>query len=115
MEEIGAPQYTASAPTSQPAPQPAPQAAPAAPGATQPQPQPVIPGEGVVVEAPMPGSILQVLVQVGDQVVENQGLVILEAMKMENEIVAPKSGTIGAVHVTNGSAIDVGKPIITIV
>lgn len=117
MEEIGVPQETAQGAFHQPVAQPAPQAAPVAAPAPQPQamPQPVVPGQGVVVEAPMPGSILQVLVKVGDRVEENQGLVILEAMKMENEIVAPKAGTVGAIHVTSGSTIDVGQPMITIV
>jgi biotin carboxyl carrier protein len=71
-------------------------------------------GEGETMESPMPGNILDVFVKVGDRVVENQPIVILEAMKMENEIVAPKAGTVTAVHVTKGSPIDVGAPIVTI-
>lgn len=96
---------TVAAPAAAPAPVAAPVAAPA----------PVVPtGEGLTMDAPMPGNILDVQVKVGDVVKENQVLVILEAMKMENEIVAPKAGTITAVYVTKGSPIDVGAPIVTI-
>lgn len=114
MEEIGAP-----VPVVQP--QAAPQvAAPApAPVAAAPQPAPAAPapqatGEGLKVTAPMPGNILDVMVKVGDQVSEHQPLVILEAMKMENEIVAPKAGVITSIGVTKGSPIDVGDVIVTI-
>jgi len=114
MEELGAPQQE---PAAAPAPKPAYQGAPVSAPSPQPQakPQSDIPKEGIVIEAPMPGSILQVMVKVGDQVEVDQVLVILEAMKMENEIVAPKAGTIAAIHVTSGSSIDVGQPMITIV
>ncbi len=92
---------------------PAPSAS--APSTSVAAPAPVAPpGEGLTMEAPMPGNILDVQVKVGDAVSENQVLVILEAMKMENEIVAPKTGTVTAVYVTKGSAIDVGAPIVTI-
>ncbi|MDN6447206.1 MAG: acetyl-CoA carboxylase biotin carboxyl carrier protein subunit, partial [Lacticaseibacillus paracasei] len=90
MEEIGG------APAAQPAPAaPAatPTPAPAAPAAPAPA-APVAPtGEGEVVTAPMPGTVTKILVKDGDAVTENQPLMILEAMKMENEIVAPKAGT----------------------
>lgn len=76
------------APDAQPA-TPAPQ--PAAPkSATAPAPS----GQGQQVKAPMPGKILSVLVQVGDQVQEKQTLCTLEAMKMEMNIAAPTSGTV---------------------
>lgn len=70
--------------------------------------------EGETIIAPMPGNILDVFVKVGDQVELEQPLVVLEAMKMENEIVAPYKGTITAVLVTKGTAIDVGAVIIRI-
>lgn len=72
-------------------------------------------GEGEAVAAPMPGTIIDIRVKVGDQVVKNQVLLVLEAMKMENEIVATKNGTVTALHVLKGEAIDVGNPMITIV
>lgn len=67
-----------------------------------------------MVEAPMPGNVLSVQVKVGDQVKEDQVLIVLEAMKMENEIVAPKNGVITAVYVEKGTTIDAGKPIVMI-
>lgn len=99
-----------------PAPVQAPTSAP--PAVQEPvsaPPQPVISGEGLVIEAPMPGTILDIKVKVGDKVSVDQCLVILEAMKMENELVAPRAGTIGAIHTSNKSAINVGEPIITII
>ena len=77
-------------------------------------PKPPPSGSGEPVIAPMPGTILDVRVKEGEQVVENQVVAILEAMKMENEIVAPKAGTITAVLATKGAPIDVGKPIVMI-
>lgn len=98
------------APTAAPAPQAAPTPAPAAPA---PQAAPTT-GEGEAITSPMPGNILDIKVKVGDVVEENQVVAILEAMKMENEIVAPKAGTITAVSATKGSPIDVGQPIVYI-
>lgn len=64
--------------------------------------------------APMPGTILKVLVNVGDTVSENQPLMILEAMKMENEIVAGMAGTVSAIHVSSGQTVNAGDNLITI-
>ncbi|MGB4588211.1 MAG: biotin/lipoyl-containing protein [Clostridiaceae bacterium] len=116
MEELGVAPGAGpiSAPTAAPvAPVAAPAAAPvqAAPVAA---PAVVPTGEGLTMDSPMPGNILDVRVKVGDQVKENQVIVILEAMKMENEIVAPQDGVITALYVTKGSPIDVGAPIVTI-
>ena len=57
------------------------------------------------VHAPMPGLVLRVLVEPGDEVAEGQGVVVLEAMKMENELTAPAAGTVAAVHVAAGDAV----------
>lgn len=73
-----------------------------------------ISGEGTTIEAPMPGNILNIEVNLGDKVRVDQCLLILEAMKMQNEIVAPKEGIVSAIHVTNGDFVDAGKPLITI-
>ena len=62
----------------------------------------------------MPGTILKILVNVGDAVTENQPLMILEAMKMENEIVAGSAGTVSAIHVTQGQVVNAGDGLITI-
>jgi len=59
-----------------------------------------------VVVAPMPGRIVKVLVAPGDVVAARQGVVIVEAMKMENELRAPRAGTVAAVHVTEGMSVD---------
>ena len=62
----------------------------------------------------MPGTILSVNVKAGDAVKEGQVLVILEAMKMENEIVAPKNGTVTQVLVSKGSSVDTGAPLVVL-
>ena len=83
-------------------------AAPAAPAA------PAVTGAGVAVNAPMPGNILKVNVQNGQAVKEGQVLVVLEAMKMENEILAPKNGTVTQVLVSKGTTVDTGAPLVVI-
>ncbi len=65
------------------------------------------------VEAKMPGKVLDVFVEVGDQVAEGDKLAILEAMKMENTIRAPRDGTIATVGVTKGDNVQAGHTIIT--
>lgn len=57
------------------------------------------------IRAPMPGLVLRVLVEPGDAVEEGQGVVVLEAMKMENELKAPMAGTVAAVHAASGAAV----------
>ena len=57
------------------------------------------------VHAPMPGLVLRVLVEVGEEVEAGQGVVVLEAMKMENELTAPAAGTVAAVHAAPGDAV----------
>ena len=86
---------------------PAPAAAPAAPAAAA-------PAGGEKVNAPMPGTILSVNVKVGDAVKKGQVLVILEAMKMENEIMAPVDGTVTFVGVNQGATVESGSAICVI-
>ena len=90
------------APVAAPVAAPAPAAAPAA----APAPAAAAPVAGEAVTAPMPGNILKVNVTVGQAVKEGEVLVILEAMKMENEIMAPKSGTVAQVLVQKGATVD---------
>ena len=85
------------------APVAAPAAAPAAPAAA---PVAAATAEGTKVQAPMPGNILAVNVTAGQAVKEGDVLFILEAMKMENEIVAPVSGTVKQVLATKGSVVE---------
>ncbi|MBO4415216.1 MAG: biotin/lipoyl-binding protein [Lachnospiraceae bacterium] len=62
----------------------------------------------VKVAAPMPGKILGIKVNVGDAVKKGQAIIILEAMKMENEIVAPEDGKIASINTTVGSSVEAG-------
>ena len=80
-------------------------AAPAAPAAS---------GAGESITSPMPGNILAVNVAAGDVVKKGQVLMVLEAMKMENEIMAPHDGKVTAVAVTKGAAVESGALLCTI-
>ena len=98
---------------------PAPAAAPvaaapaAAPAAAAPA-APAVTGAGEAVTAPMPGNILKVNVNTGDAVKAGTVLCVLEAMKMENEIMAPKDGTVTQVLVQKGSTVDTGAPLVVL-
>lgn len=99
------------------APAPAAPAAPAAAPAAAPTAAPAAAAEiaaGERVNAPMPGNILKVEVNKGDKVKAGQILVILEAMKMENEIVAPKAGTVAQVVVKVGEKVDTGATLVVL-
>ena len=105
-------EYEAIAPA--PAAAAAPVAAPAAAPAAAAPAAPVVTGAGEAVNAPMPGNILKVNVQNGQAVKAGEVLVVLEAMKMENEIMAPKAGTVTQVLVSKGSTVDTGAPLVVI-
>ena len=85
----------------------------AAPAAA-PAPAAAVTGAGEPVNAPMPGTILKVCVTNGQAVKEGEVLCVLEAMKMENDIIAPKSGTVTQVVVSKGSKVDTGAPLVVI-
>ncbi|SFH64022.1 biotin/lipoyl-containing protein [Pisciglobus halotolerans] len=67
---------------------------------------------GTLVTAPMPGNIIKVSVQVGEAVKAGQVLCVLEAMKMENEIVAPEDGTISEVNISKGASVEAGDTLV---
>jgi len=70
--------------------------------------------DGGKIEAPMPGRVVKVLVRVGDEIKEGAPAVIVEAMKMENELHAPLSGTVVKVEVAQGDVVEVGKTLCVI-
>jgi biotin carboxyl carrier protein len=66
-------------------------------------------GEGAArIVAPMPGKLVRLLVEVGQEVEAGQGIVVVEAMKMQNEMKSPKSGTIGSINVAVGATVNAG-------
>jgi biotin carboxyl carrier protein len=71
------------------------------------------PGE-VIIKAPMPGLVRDVQVNVGDSVAVKQGVVILEAMKMQNELRTPKAGTVKQVHVKPGDKVEQGQVLLIV-
>ena len=92
----------------------APAAAPVTAPAAASAPTPAAGGAGESINAPMPGNILSVNVAAGDTVKKGQVLMVLEAMKMENEIMTSKDGTVTQVLVSKGSAVDTGAPLVVI-
>ena len=112
MEEIGGIQQPVQAPVA--AAPAAPVAAPAEQAAPAPAAAPVSAASGDAMTAPMPGTILRLLVNIGDEVKENQPLMILEAMKMENEVVANRAGKVAGIHVNQGQVVNAGDALITI-
>ena len=94
---------------------PAPKAAPAAAPKAAPQAAPAPAAAGsVAVTAPMPGKILGVKASAGQAVKRGQVLLILEAMKMENEIVAPQDGTVASINVAVGDSVEPGATLATL-
>lgn len=93
----------------------APAATPAPPkAAPAPAPAPAAISGGETINSPMPGTILDIKVNVGDTVSNGTVLVILEAMKMENEIMAPSAGKVLSINVTKGASVNSGDVLVVI-
>lgn len=108
VEELGegaAPVAAAPAPVAAPKAAPAPAAAPKAAPASQ---------GSIQVSAPMPGKILGVKANAGQAVKKGDVVLILEAMKMENEVVAPEDGTIASINVAVGDMVEAGDVLATL-
>ena len=103
VEEVGG--TVAAAPVAPAAPAAAPAAAPVAAAA---------PAGSITVEAPMPGKVLSVNVKAGDKVEAGDVLLILEAMKMQNEIMAPEDGTVSDVRVSAGDTVATGDVMVVL-
>ena len=99
----GAPAAAPAAKAAAPAPKaaPAPQAAPAAPAGS------------IEITSPMPGKILDVKASAGQAVKKGEVVLLLEAMKMENEVVAPQDGTIATINVAAGDMVEAGNVLAT--
>lgn len=103
-----------------PAAAPAPVAAPAAPApapapaAQAPAPAAAPAAGATTVEAPMPGKILNIKVSAGQAVKFGETVIVMEAMKMETEIVAPADGTVAQILVKAGDAVDTGAALVTL-
>lgn len=102
--------YAPAAPAPVVAAAPVAAAAPAAPAA----PAGAALAAGEVVKSPMPGNILKINVSQGQQVAEGDVLLVLEAMKMENEVVATKSGTVAQIVTAKGAVVETGAPLVVI-
>lgn len=107
VEELAQGEAVASVPAA-PVSAPVPAAKPAAPTAS------AAPADAYKITSPMPGTILDLKVKQGDTISANQVVAILEAMKMENEIVTPVGGKVVSVNVAKGGAVDTGDLILSI-
>lgn len=104
VEELGA-SSASSAQAAAPAAVPAPAAKSAAPAGA---------AGSIVVKAPMPGTVVNVVVSAGQAVKSGDDLVFIEAMKMETPVKAPQDGTVATVDVAKGESVDSGKVLVTL-
>ncbi|SDO80935.1 biotin/lipoyl-containing protein [Desulforhopalus singaporensis] len=98
-----------------PAPRPTAPVQPArqAPAKPAPASTPAPAGDGAI-NAPMPGTVLRVMVKLGEKVTKGQTLLVLEAMKMENEIQAPGDGTVAEINVSEGASVNAGQSLVVV-
>ena len=88
--------------------------APATPAAPLP-PAPAASADASPVKSPLPGTVLDIKVAVGDIVSINQAVVLLEAMKMENDIITPVAGKVASIMVAKGAAVETGAVLLTVI
>lgn len=93
---------------------PAPKAPKAAPAPAPKAPAPAGTAGSITVAAPMPGKILSVKASVGQAVKKGDVLLVLEAMKMENDIVAPQDGTVASINASSGDSVEAGAVLATL-
>lgn len=110
VEELGA----GAGPSAAPVAAPAPAAPAAAPAPAAPAPKASGAAGSIVVAAPMPGKILSVKASVGAAVKKGEVILLLEAMKMENEVVAPEDGTVASINVAAGDSVEAGDTLATL-
>ena len=111
VEEVSGAAAPAAAPAPVAAPAPAPAPAPAAaPKAVAPKAS----AGAVSVKAPMPGNIMKINVKAGQAVKKGDVLIVLEAMKMENDICAPDDGTVASVEVSQGATVETDAVLVTL-
>ena len=110
VEEVGA----TSAPVAAPAPAAAPVAPKVAPAAPKAAPKTSGAAGAVSVKAPMPGNIMKVNCKVGASVKKGDVLIVLEAMKMENDICAPSDGVVASVEVAQGATVETDALLVTL-
>lgn len=105
----------AARPQTAPAPAPAPVSTPAPAPAPVAKPQvAAAPLCGEVIETPLPGNVLRVLKKAGDAVKAGEAVVIIEAMKMENEIVVPRDGVISGINAQVGTSVQTGEALFSL-
>ena len=109
VEEVSASEASVSAPAAAPA-----TPKKAAPAAPQKAAAPAGKAGSVVIKAPMPGNLIKVNVKVGDTVKKGDVLCVLEAMKMENDIMAPSDGVVASVEAAKGSSVATDAVLVTL-
>lgn len=120
VEELGGNSTVADTPAYKPARTAEPSAQTQAPAAPKQAPAQAsskskdIPAGSTIIEAPMPGTILKVAVNPGDSIKKGDLMIVLEAMKMENELVSPVDGTVGSVNAVLGAAVNSGDVLLSI-
>ncbi len=113
VEEVGA-SAPATAPVAAPVVAPAPAAPVAAPAATAPVAAPAGAAGSVTVKAPLQGTIMKVMVKPGDSVKKGTPVCVIEALKMENDVVAPEDGVVASVNVKSGDSVKTDEVLLTL-